>query len=117
MSYLHHFNESSEVVGCLVCVLHCLEIIHISSSAVPVHYYEINIFPGQQLLRDVIHPRWWRSCGPISMNDEGCRSGQVKLGIGRQVGVGHKCTTGGIIPGVQQQPNSEAGSNDCMTDI
>lgn len=39
------------------------------------------------------------------------------MGVGGQVGVGHECTTFGIIPGVQQQPNLESGSNDCMADI
>lgn len=117
MSYLHLFNESSEVVSCLACVLHCREIIHISSSAVPVDYYDVNIIPGQQQLCCVMYPNWRRSRGPIPMNDEGGGSGQVKLRMGRQVGVGHQCTTGGIIPGVQQQPDCEAGSNKCVTKI
>lgn len=50
------------------------------------------------------------------MNNECGWSGQVKLGVGVQVGVGHQGATGDIIPGVQQQPNFEAGSNDCMTE-
>lgn len=117
ISYLHLFNESSEVVGRLVRVFHCLEIIHISSSVVPVHYYEVNVFPGQQQLRDAVQPHRWRSRGPIPVNDEGGWSGQVKLGMGRQVGVGHECTAGAIVPGVQQQPSPDVGSNDCVTDI
>lgn len=84
---------------------------------VPVHYYDINVCPGQQQLCEVIHPRWWRSRGPITMNDECCRFGQVKMGVGGQVGVGHERATGAILPGVQQQPDSDAGSNDGVTEI
>lgn len=48
------------------------------------------------------------------MNDERSRSGQVEVGIGRQVCVGHECTTGDIFSGVQHQSNSEAGANERM---
>lgn len=51
------------------------------------------------------------------MNDKGGWSGEVKLRVGRQVGVGHESTTGAIFPGVQQQPDFDAGSNDCVTKI
>lgn len=51
------------------------------------------------------------------MNDEGGRSGWVELGKGGQVGVGHKRAAGDIIPSVQEQPNSEAGSNDGVSEI
>lgn len=51
------------------------------------------------------------------MNDEGGRSGQVELGMGRQVAVGQECTTGAIFPGVEQQSNSDAGANECVTEI
>lgn len=68
---LHLSDESSEVVGCLVCVFHCLKIIHIRSSVVPVHYYEIHVVTVQQELYDLRHPGGWRSRGPVPMNDEG----------------------------------------------
>lgn len=84
---------------------------------VPVHYYDINVCPGQQQLREVFNPHRWRSRGPVTMNDEGDRFGQVKLGVRGQVGVGHECTTGAILPGVQQQPDFDAGSNDGVTEI
>lgn len=108
---LHLFDESSEVVGCLVCVFHCLKIIHIRSSVVPVHYYEIHGFALQQELYDIRHPFGWRSRGPVPMNDEGGYSGRVELRVGGQVGVGQESTTGGIFLGVEQQPDLEAGSN------
>lgn len=116
-TYPHLFNKSSEVVGRLVCVFHGLKIIYISSSMVPVHYYEIHVLPCQQQIFDAMHPHWWRSCGPVPMNYEGGWSGELKLGVGGQVGVGHECTTGDIVPGVQQQPNFDARSNDCVTKI
>ncbi len=117
ISYLHLLNESSEVVGRLVCVLHNFKIIHICSSAVPVYYYDIHVFPGQQHLYDVMQPHWRRSRWPIPMNDEGGWYEEVKLGAGGQVGVGYECTTGAISPGVQQQPYFEVGANDCVIEI
>lgn len=117
ISYLHFFNKSCEVVGCLVCVIHRLKVIHIGGSVVPVHYDDVHVFPDQQHLHDVVQPYRWRSRGPVPVNNEGCWSGGVKLGVGGQVCVGHECTTGDIIPGVQQQPNLEAGSNDRMAEI
>ena len=115
--YLHLFNEGSEVVGCFMRILHHLEIIHISSSIVPVHHDEINVFPDQQQLCDEVQPIWGRSSGPVPMDDKGGGSGQVELGVGGQVGVGNERATGGILPGVQQQPNFEVGSNDGVTEI
>ena len=84
---------------------------------VPVHYYDVDVFPFQQQRCDVVQPHGWRSRGPITMNDEGGRSGQIELGMARQVGVGQECTTGALFPGVQQQPNFDAGAKECMTNI
>lgn len=117
ISYLHLFNESSDIVRCFACVLYCLKIINISSSVVPVHYDDINIIPGQQQLSGIWHPYWWRSIGPIPMNDEGSWSGQVKTGMVGQVWLGNQCTTGAIKSSVHQEPDFESGSNDCLTKI
>lgn len=108
---LHLFDETSEVVCRLMCVFHRLKIVHIRSSVVPVHDYEIHVFAGQQELYDIRHPFGWRSCGPVPMNDEGGYSGRVELGVGGQVGVGQESTTSAIFPGVEQQPDLDAGSN------
>lgn len=45
------------------------------------------------------------------MNYKGGYSGRAELGVGGQVGVGQESTTGVIFPGVEQQPDLEAGSN------
>lgn len=115
--YLHHFHETREVFGRLPRVLHGLEVIDIGGSVVPVHHDDVVVCPGQQQLREILDPRRWRSSRPEPMNDKSCRSGHVKLGMFGQVGVGHQCATGGVVPGVQQQSELQAGSDDGVTEI
>lgn len=117
ISYLHSFNKSSEVVCCLVCVLHCFKIVQVRSSVVPVHYYDIQVFPGQQQLCEPVKPLWWRPRGPEPMDEKGSGSGEVEVRTGGQVSVRHHRTTAHIIPRVQQQLDSEGRSDDCMGKI
>lgn len=120
--HLQPFNKCSEVFSHHLCVFCCFQIIHIGSSVVPVHYYEIHVCPGQQQLCNAWQPRGWRSRGPVAVNEEGSRSGDVKLGVRSWVGVGHECPTDAlwdyaIFSGVQQQPHSDAGSDEGVTEI
>lgn len=98
-------------------VFHHFEVIDIGSSTVPVHYDEIHVLPSQKLLDDALQPSRGRAGGPVPVDDEGGRLGGVELGVGQQVCVGHESTAGHILPGVEQQPDFDAGSNDRMTEI
>lgn len=116
-THLQPFNKHRDVFGHRVCVFRCCKIIQIGSSVVPVHYNEIHVCPGQQQLCNVRQPLWWRPRGPVPVNEEGSRSGEVKLRVHGWVGVRHERPTGAIFTGVQQQPHSDAGSEEGVTEI
>lgn len=116
-THLQPFNKRSDVFSHRVCVFRCCNIIHVGSSVVPVHYNEIHVCPGQQQLCNVRQPLWWRPRGPVPVNEEGSRSGEVKLGVHGWVGMRHERPTGAIFTGVQQQPHADAGSEEGVTDI
>jgi len=118
VKYLHLFHEGREVVGRPARVLHHLHVVDIRSSAVPVHHDDVAVGPGQQQLRDLLQPRRRRSGGPVPVDDEGGRPGPVHVGVrvGR-VAVGQQRAAGAIVPGVEQQPDLEAGSHDGVSEI
>lgn len=98
-------------------VLHRFQIVDIGSSVVPVHDDEIHVLASQQLLDDVLQPARRRPGGPVPVDEEGGGPGGVELGLGRQVGVGHEVAAGDILPGVEQQPHIDVGSNECVAEI
>lgn len=110
-SYLHIFDEGSEVVCCIVCVGHNFQVVDIGSSTVPVYQQDVHVSAGQQLLCDVMDPDGRRARRTVAMNDKGGGFGDVEQGLGWQVVVGQLLTTDKISSGVQQQLHIQTGSN------
>ena len=51
------------------------------------------------------------------MDDQGGGSAEVEVRLGRQVVVGQLLTTGGILPGVQQQSNFQGCSDERVMEV
>lgn len=117
VTHHHPAYEGGDVGGGVACVSHSSEVVEVGSSTVPVHHQDIHVSLLYQQPCDVVDPDGGRASGPVAVDDEGGRSGDVEQQHFGEVVMRKLVATVQVGTCVQEQTHVQVGSNERLMEV